>query len=435
VLNACEGARSDDPSDPFAGMAQSLIRQGLPAVVAMQFEITDDAAIIFAQELYGAIADGYPLEAALAGARGAIRDDGNLTEWGTPVLYSRAPDGHLFDVTRQAREDATHQGPEQGKWAKQEAEEKARQEAERQEAEEKARQEAERQEAEEKARQEAERKARQEAERKARQEAERKARQEAEEKARQEAERKARQEAEEKARQETERKARRVPEMQKLMRQHAAGDRWQAVLDVSAEIAKQAPAAADPWGLVTKARRQLGYRSDRTAEAEELARLAAEQQTQREAEKRALKARLARAGIVEEELLSEMAAQIRVDETLMIVASAWVSAPRHLLAGYTQLADAKYIHGLLVLTDRRLVFVAKPTWGAECWTLTIPYGMIDEAFDPKVSGYILTGIRTSAGLLPKGAVRLILKKGEGVEFRTTADSEILTLVRRRLRTE
>jgi WD40 repeat protein len=103
VLNACEGARSDDASDPFAGMAQGLIRQGLPAVVAMQFEITDDAAIIFAQELYGAIADGYPLEAALAEARGAIRDEGNTTEWGTPVLYSRAPDGHLFDLTRQGR--------------------------------------------------------------------------------------------------------------------------------------------------------------------------------------------------------------------------------------------------------------------------------------------------------------------------------------------
>ena len=95
VLNACEGARGG-ASDPFAGMAQSLIQQGLPAVVAMQFEITDDAAVIFAHELYAAIADGLPLEAALAEARGAIRDAGNPTEWGTPVLYSRAPDTRLF---------------------------------------------------------------------------------------------------------------------------------------------------------------------------------------------------------------------------------------------------------------------------------------------------------------------------------------------------
>jgi hypothetical protein len=97
VLNACEGACSD-MHDPFSGVAQSLIQQGLPAVVAMQFQISDGAAIIFARELYGAIADGYPLEAALADARGAIRDEGNPTEWGTPVLYSRAPDGYLFDM-------------------------------------------------------------------------------------------------------------------------------------------------------------------------------------------------------------------------------------------------------------------------------------------------------------------------------------------------
>ncbi len=69
VLNACEGARGG-ASDPFAGTAQSLIQQGPPAVVAMQFEITYDAAVIFAQELYAAVPDGLPLEAALAG-RGA----------------------------------------------------------------------------------------------------------------------------------------------------------------------------------------------------------------------------------------------------------------------------------------------------------------------------------------------------------------------------
>lgn len=111
MLNACEGARSD-ASDPFAGVAQSLIQQGLPAVVAMQYEITDDAAIIFAHEFYGAIADGYPLEAALAEARGAIRDAGNLTEWGTPVLYSRAPDGRLFDRTTQVRAAADRRARE-----------------------------------------------------------------------------------------------------------------------------------------------------------------------------------------------------------------------------------------------------------------------------------------------------------------------------------
>jgi CHAT domain/WD domain, G-beta repeat len=98
VLNACEGARVD-PTDPFAGTAQTLIQQGIPAVVAMQFEITDLAAIAFTSELYGAVADGYPLDAALSQARQAIYTEVSEVEWATPVLYLRAPDGRIFDIT------------------------------------------------------------------------------------------------------------------------------------------------------------------------------------------------------------------------------------------------------------------------------------------------------------------------------------------------
>ena len=97
LLNACEGARATT-NDPFAGIAQQLVHQGIPAVIAMQFEITDGAALILAQEFYGALADGYPVEAALAEARKAIFVAGNDVEWGTPVLYSRANDGLLFKV-------------------------------------------------------------------------------------------------------------------------------------------------------------------------------------------------------------------------------------------------------------------------------------------------------------------------------------------------
>jgi len=96
VLNACEGARAGE-EDPFSGVAQSLIRKGIPAVVAMQFEITDGAAIAFAQEFYGAIADGLPVDAAIGESRRAIFGQGNDIEWGTPVLFMRG-DGRLFDV-------------------------------------------------------------------------------------------------------------------------------------------------------------------------------------------------------------------------------------------------------------------------------------------------------------------------------------------------
>src|SRR5262245_21647690 len=97
VLNACEGARSS-VNDPFSGVATSLVRREIPAVVAMQLEITDRAAITFASELYAALADGYAVDSALAEARKAIFADENEVEWATPVLFMRVPDGRIFDM-------------------------------------------------------------------------------------------------------------------------------------------------------------------------------------------------------------------------------------------------------------------------------------------------------------------------------------------------
>ena len=104
ILNACEGARTSR-SDPFAGTAQSLVQQGIPAVIAMQFEITDEAAIAMAHEFYTALADGYPVDAALAEARKAIFAQENDVEWGTPVLYMRSPDGRIFDIERVSEDE------------------------------------------------------------------------------------------------------------------------------------------------------------------------------------------------------------------------------------------------------------------------------------------------------------------------------------------
>lgn len=105
VLNACEGARTSK-QDPFAGSAQTLVQQGIPAVIAMQFEIADDVAGTFAHEFYGALADSYPIDAAVTEARKAIFAMGREVEWATPVLYLRAPDGRIFDIDRAAARPA-----------------------------------------------------------------------------------------------------------------------------------------------------------------------------------------------------------------------------------------------------------------------------------------------------------------------------------------
>jgi len=102
ILNACEGGRAAR-DDSFAGTAQRLIQQGIPAVIAMQFAIVDRTAIVFAQQFYSAIADGFPVDAAVTEARKEIFLEVQSPEWGTPVLYMRAPDGHIFDVEKLAR--------------------------------------------------------------------------------------------------------------------------------------------------------------------------------------------------------------------------------------------------------------------------------------------------------------------------------------------
>jgi hypothetical protein len=101
VLNACEGARTS-ANDPFAGVAASLVRRQIPAVIAMQFEITDQAAIAFAEDFYLSLAEGLSVDSALAEARKAIFASHNDVEWGTPVLFARVSDGRLFDIPSQS---------------------------------------------------------------------------------------------------------------------------------------------------------------------------------------------------------------------------------------------------------------------------------------------------------------------------------------------
>ena len=98
VLNSCDGARGGT-RDVFSSTASVLVRRGIPAVLAMQYEITDQAAIEFARAFYEAVADGMPVDTAVAEARQAVRlaIPGSL-EWATPVLHQRSPDGVLFRV-------------------------------------------------------------------------------------------------------------------------------------------------------------------------------------------------------------------------------------------------------------------------------------------------------------------------------------------------
>ncbi len=98
VLNSCEGARSSK-HDIFSSTAAILVKQSVSAVLAMQYEITNTAAIELSRVFYEALAEGLPVDMAVAEARKAISIAVTDTlEWGTPILYMRSPDGVLFNL-------------------------------------------------------------------------------------------------------------------------------------------------------------------------------------------------------------------------------------------------------------------------------------------------------------------------------------------------
>ena len=102
VLNACEGARPGR-SDASSGVAQALLKEGVPAVLAMQQLISDSTAIAFSKHFYGALGEDQTVGGALLEARRALyRDD--EPGWAIPVLYSSIPDGRLSDAPPEKRD-------------------------------------------------------------------------------------------------------------------------------------------------------------------------------------------------------------------------------------------------------------------------------------------------------------------------------------------
>src|SRR5262245_55457449 len=97
VLGACESGRQDGVS-PWTGVSPALIAGGVPAVIGMQFEVEDTAAIAFSKSFYTSLAAGLSIDEAVHVGRLATLDNGaeKGVEWGVPVLYLRAFDGVVF---------------------------------------------------------------------------------------------------------------------------------------------------------------------------------------------------------------------------------------------------------------------------------------------------------------------------------------------------
>lgn len=101
-LNSCETAAYAG-ADPITGVAQSLARAGIPAVMAMQFEVPDKTSLLFARQLYTSLVLGKPLDEAVTEMRrAAYIDTEDMVFWGIPVLFMRAPNGIIWQADEEA---------------------------------------------------------------------------------------------------------------------------------------------------------------------------------------------------------------------------------------------------------------------------------------------------------------------------------------------
>ncbi|QTA85337.1 CHAT domain-containing protein [Desulfonema magnum] len=96
-LATCESAKTDSPQG-FLGIAPKIVQKGVPAVVAMRYQVLVSTAEIFLEEFYNAITERKPVDWAVQWARNQVSSDAGLDnrEFATPVLFMRADDGNIF---------------------------------------------------------------------------------------------------------------------------------------------------------------------------------------------------------------------------------------------------------------------------------------------------------------------------------------------------
>jgi tetratricopeptide (TPR) repeat protein/CHAT domain-containing protein len=100
VLSGCQTARTLH-SASFQDLSRELLRQGVPAVVAMQFSISDEGGLKFAEVLYREIARGVRLEFATHKARRCLLEDPSLASKNdAAAIVLLTGDGDCLRTTR-----------------------------------------------------------------------------------------------------------------------------------------------------------------------------------------------------------------------------------------------------------------------------------------------------------------------------------------------
>ena len=94
VLAACQSAQQST-SAAFTGLGPQLVQIGLPAVIAMQENVTVVTARQFAATFYQRLLDHGTVDLAMNEARGTLITNGRF-DAAVPVLFMRLPDGRLW---------------------------------------------------------------------------------------------------------------------------------------------------------------------------------------------------------------------------------------------------------------------------------------------------------------------------------------------------
>ena len=99
-LQACEGAESQS-YEGLRGLALQLIYSKIPAVIAMQYPITNRAATQFAVKFYACLGEGKPIDLAVQEGRLELGmylqgDHFSSREFGSPVAFLQSKEGIII---------------------------------------------------------------------------------------------------------------------------------------------------------------------------------------------------------------------------------------------------------------------------------------------------------------------------------------------------
>ena len=122
VISACETARAEDE-----GLAGALLKQGIPAVLAMRYPVTDSAARTFTSEFYKNICAGKTISSSIFNAREQVlecvknkREEAqnkkqNIRiddEWFTPIYFANQQIDKLLNLKEQRDVESYYQKPD-----------------------------------------------------------------------------------------------------------------------------------------------------------------------------------------------------------------------------------------------------------------------------------------------------------------------------------